>query len=335
MIEQITNYLCNLININTTIESNNEIKGVLYIKKVFDEIGIENKIYEPYPNKGNIYAIIRGESEQSILLHSHIDTADYSDEDWIFPPNKATVFNNCIVGRGSLDCKGLTAIWMATMKDIYSNEKKPKNTIVFLCSCDEESDGQYGTKWIVDNTNILDNVKLVLGEGGGYPIPLENDVYFTIQTGEVYTNSKETNYTQDKIDQIFDKAIKMGYYNKNTLDFYNKRHLQTKRRIPDRYFYENINTLLNDGDIFNYRQIFNLIEKELKNINNNYKLLPVITPGYSDNRFFREIKIPTLGFFPLDIKNNISGIHGANEYISYKSLKLSYNILHKIIDSIP
>ena len=34
--------LCNLININTTIDSNNEIEGVLYIKEVFDNLGIEN-----------------------------------------------------------------------------------------------------------------------------------------------------------------------------------------------------------------------------------------------------------------------------------------------------
>lgn len=330
MIKQVVNYLSNLININTTIDSNNETEGVLYIKKVFDEIGIENKIYEPIPNKGNLYAVIRGESQQSILLHSHIDTANYSEENWLFPPDKATIFNNCVVGRGTLDCKGLTAIWMAIMENIYLSDKKHKNTIIFLCTCDEESDGQYGTKWIIDNTNILDNVKLVLGEGGGYPIQLDNNIYFTIQTGEIYMDSEETNYTQDKIDEIFNKAIKMGYYNQNTLEFYNKRHLQTKRKIPDKYFYENVDILLNKSHTFNHEHIFNLIEKELS----GYKLLPVITPGYSDNRLFREKEIPTLGFFPLDIKNNISGIHGANEYISFKSLKFSYEILSKTISHI-
>lgn len=327
MIKQVVNYLSNLININTTIDSNNETEGVLYIKKVFDEIGIENKVYEPVLNKGNLYAVIKGESQQSILLHSHIDTANYSEQNWLFPPDKATIFNNCAVGRGTLDCKGLTAIWMAIMRNIYLSDKKPKNTIIFLCTCDEESGGKYGTKWVINNTNILDNVKLVFGEGGGYPIQLDNNIYFTIQTGEIYMHSEETNYTQDKIDEIFNKAIKMGYYNQNTLEFYNKRHLQTKRKIPDRYFYENVDILLSKSHPFNHEFIFNLIEKELT----GYKLLPVITPGYSDNRLFREKGIPTLGFFPLDIKNNISGIHGANEYISFKSLKFSYEVLSKII----
>ena len=108
MIHQTTvDYLCNLINIDTTINSNNEIEGILYIKEVFDKIGIENKVYEPVSGKGNIIATIKGKSDDAIILHSHIDTANYNAENWLFPPQKATLVNNCIVGRGTLDCKGL------------------------------------------------------------------------------------------------------------------------------------------------------------------------------------------------------------------------------------
>ncbi len=328
----IIDYLCNLININTTIDSNNEIEGILYIKKVFDEIGIKSDVYEPVSGKGNILAIIKGKSKDAILLHSHIDTANYEAENWLFPPNKSTIINNCIVGRGALDCKGLTAIWMAIMKDLFSSGKKLKNTIIFMCSCDEETTGKYGTEWLLGNTNILDNVKLVLGEGGGYPIRLEHDYYFTIQTGEITEElGKSSNYTEYKVKRIFNRAIDLGYYNQNTLNFYNNSHFQTKRRIPKQYFYENIETFLYNNKKVNYQDYFNIIETELKRINHNYKLLPVITPGYSDNRFFRQKEVSTLGFFPLHIKNNISGIHGNNEYISFKSLELSYMILSKII----
>ena len=105
MIHQTTvDYLCNLINIDTTINSNNEIEGILYIKEVFDKIGIENKVYEPVSGKGNIIATIKGKSDDAIILHSHIDTANYNAENWLFPPQKATLVNNCIVGRGTLDC---------------------------------------------------------------------------------------------------------------------------------------------------------------------------------------------------------------------------------------
>lgn len=341
MIHQTTvDYLCNLINIDTTIYSNNEIEGILYIKEVFDKIGIENKVYEPVSGKGNIIATIKGKSDDAIVLHSHIDTTNYNAENWLFPPHKATLINNCIVGRGTLDCKGLVAIWMDIMKYFHlnnRNDKELKNTLIFICSCDEESDGRFGTEWLLNNTPVSNNIKLVFGEGGGYPIPLGEDIYFTIQTEEVYIDENSqikntsTNYTENKINEIFNKAIELGYYNQNTLNFYNNRHLQNKRKIAQECFYENIDIILENtktGMFFDYnKKLFNIIENNLININKKYKLLPIITPGYSDNRFFRQRGKPTIGFFPLDIKNNISGIHGNNEYISFKSLTLSYNIL--------
>lgn len=333
-------YLCNLINIDTTINSNNEIEGILYIKEVFDKIGIENKVYEPVSGKGNIIATIKGKSDDAIILHSHIDTANYNAENWLFPPYKATLINNCIVGRGTLDCKGLIAIWMDIMKYFYLNNcngKELKNTLIFICSCDEEGDGKYGTDWLLNNTPVSNNIKLVFGEGGGYPIPLGEDIYFTIQTEEVYINKNSkikntsTNYTENKINEIFNKAIELGYYNQNTLNFYNYRHLQNKRKIAQECFYENIDIILENKEVdilcdYN-KKIFTIIENKLNNINPKYKLLPIITPGYSDNRFFRQRGIPTIGSFPLDIKNNISGIHGNNEYISFKSLTLSHDVL--------
>lgn len=241
MIHQTTvDYLCNLINIDTTINSNNEIEGILYIKEVFDKIGIENKVYEPVSGKGNIIATIKGKSDDAIILHSHIDTANYNAENWLFQPQKATLVNNCIVGRGTLDCKGLVAIWMDIMKYFYLNNcngKELKNTLIFICSCDEEGNGKFGAKWLLNNKTVSNSIKLVFGEGGGYPIPLGEDIYFTIQTEEVYINEnsqiKNTsiNYTENKINEIFNKAIELGYYNQNTLNFYNYRHLQNKRKI--------------------------------------------------------------------------------------------------------
>ena len=341
MIHQtIVDYLCNLINIDTTINSNNEIEGILYIKEVFDKIGIENKVYEPVSGKGNIIATIKGKSDDAIILHSHIDTANYNAENWLFPPYKATLINNCIVGRGTLDCKGLIAIWMDIMKYFYLNNcngKELKNTLIFICSCDEEGDGKYGTDWLLNNTPVSNNIKLVFGEGGGYPIPLGEDIYFTIQTEEVYINKNSkikntsTNYTENKINEIFNKAIELGYYNQNTLNFYNNRQLQNKRKIAQECFYENIDIILENKEVdilcdYN-KKIFTIIENKLNNINPKYKLLPIITPGYSDNRYFRQRGIPAIGFFPLDIKNNTSGIHGNNEYISFKSLTLSHDVL--------
>lgn len=332
-IKQIIDYLINLINIDTTIGSNNEIEAANYIKDVFNSFNISSKIYEPRPGRGSIFSIIKGKCDESIILYSHLDTATYTDENWLFPPNRATISNNCIVGRGTLDCKGLTAIWMKIFIDIHLKKEAPQKNIIFLACADEEAGGEFGLKWILNNTNILDNTYLVLSEGGGYPIALKNEYYFTIQTGEILPNLKKSTleYIDKQIEKIFHAAITKGYYNENTLKFYRNIDLQGKRKIPSEYFYENLETLLNNDYKYDYKDYFEIIENKLKSFAPNYKLLPFVTPGYSDNRFFRERNIPTLGFFPLNIKNNISGIHGANEYISFKSIEIAYTILSSLI----
>ena len=59
--------------------------------------------------------------------------------------------------------------------------------------------------------------------------------------------------------------------------------------------------------------------------------MPCITPGYSDNREFRKAGVPVIGFFPLDIRNSLRGIHGVNEYITEASLALAYRVMTGIL----
>lgn len=341
MIADISNYLCNLININTITDSFNESEAAIYIKNLFDELNIYSKIYEPVSGKGSIYAILHGETNQSIVLHSHLDTVDYNSENWYFPPNKATIFKNLIVGRGSLDCKGLTSIWIYIFKKIYESNKPLKKNLIFLATSDEENGGHFGTEYVLNNSDLLDkNIELVLGEGGGYPIPLGDDFFFTLQTGEIYDELIENhcrenfNYTTDIINNIFEKAKKLGYYNENTDYFYNNLDLQKNRKISQECFYKDIDLLLSNNHGFDNNSLFELFSNEIKSINPKYKILPTITPGYSDNRFFRMKNIKTLGFFPLDPQNYITGIHGNNEYISFESLELAYSLLFKIISKL-
>ena len=60
------------------------------------------------------------------------------------------------------------------------------------------NDSKRKIKQLYDSDSVLfeetllvsNNIKLVFGEGGGYPITLGKDIYFTIQTEEVYINEK-------------------------------------------------------------------------------------------------------------------------------------------------
>jgi carboxypeptidase PM20D1 len=50
---------------------------------------------------------------------------------------------------------------------------------------------------------------------------------------------------------------------------------------------------------------------------------PILFPASTDNNFFRQYQIPTYGVIPVVFsRENLDGIHGENEYICIKDLKL-------------
>lgn len=328
-------HLNHLISLDTTVNSENELPAAIYIKTVMDQHKIPAEIFTPIANRGNIYVQIDGIDSQKILVHTHLDTADFMKGS----TNKLIKKDNLFFGRGTLDCKGLIAVWMQVIIDLYSELGKPHKTLAFVAVADEESTGNYGTKWLMEHTDCFQDVLLVIGEGGGYSVEAEDKIYFTFQTGEIEDNYNETasSISNKQREQIVKNAIKKNYYNQNTLEYFQEdSNFENKRCISRESFYlgvqDLIDTIPESNILGNYYAIF---EKTLQEFNQDYMLLPVISPGYSDNRFFRRKGIDTIGFFPLDPLNYIGGIHGQYECISKDSIFFSYhyfkNLLKKLI----
>ena len=371
----IIDILKDLINIDTRKSQNNEIEIARYLKSQFDDMKISYETFEPSLGKGSIIARIPGETEECVVLYSHIDTEDFGDvQKWNHYPGEAIQVANKIFGRGALDCKGLIALWLGIMNHISCSGKKPLKTLVFIAVADEESGGHQGTKWLLENTDYFRNCILVLSEGGGYPLKLGSKVYFTCQVGEKEQISFPNTYSKREFyyfgNPIINllKSLKVRVVNFNAVIFIIEQLLNRKAKrkisindlLKNRYQiqkgYVIIDKLpyIEDNKILSYipyihnmkyskiatgytrinNSVYKIIEKELKKHNKNHYLLPVITPGYSDNRFFRNKGIKVFGFFPLDYSNGISGIHGINEYITTDSISLSYKILLGIVEQL-
>jgi len=68
--------LSRYIQIDTTNPPGNEIKAAQFFKEIFDREGIESRIVESAPGRGNIYARLRGDgSKKPIILRNHADVA--------------------------------------------------------------------------------------------------------------------------------------------------------------------------------------------------------------------------------------------------------------------
>lgn len=348
MRQMVKEILKNLINFNTTCEHANEKQCALYIQEFFERHRIETGIFEPYPQRCSVYGRICGESEQTIVLHAHLDTADYGDEaEWCFPAQYATERKKCICGRGALDCKSQLAVWMQIMVEISlgirdareSKKGRPVCTLLMLATADEEQGGEKGTKWLTEHTDLLQNAVLVLGEGGGFPFPFKDRLYYTFQTGEKLDDDRispeRTDMSYDNARDILWCGIQKGYYSKNILAYYEQRDTIYGRRLDIDSLWRGMSDYLRHAEKTDlYQKYGRLFTTALQKYRPQADIMPVITPGYSDNRYFRALGIPTIGFFPLDLHNSLSGIHGKNEYISEVSLELAGNVLKEIVKSL-
>ncbi|HBH13190.1 MAG TPA: hypothetical protein DDX29_08760 [Clostridiales bacterium] len=369
--EYIIGILTDLININTTKSANNETEAARYLQEKCQIMGMECELYEPFRGKGSLVATINGRKQDSIALYCHLDTDDCIDIDsWQFSPLEATSICDCIFGRGAIDCKGLAAVWMGVLDRIIQEEIVPQKTIKFFAVCDEESGGEKGLRWLIDNTNHFENINLVLSEGGGFPVQSDEKTYFTVQTGERERITIKKSYNKknilENLNQVaIEEGIEAKAFNLDTKDYLthvkSENNLKKKRKIDTENFY-NFMFDYHEDNIFIYKMPFtgmkdivkeeyiiehmqtgpvkdlscylDIIQKKLLKIDDGYRILPFVTPGFSDNRYFRLQGIDTIGFFPLDINNHVSGVHGINEYITKESIELSVEILYHLIKSI-
>ncbi len=132
-------------------------------------VGLEAKLYESGSGgRTNLIARLPGRdrTKRPLLLLNHMDVVPVDPARWKQDPFGAQIENGVLWGRGSLDMKStgvqeLTALILLKRLGIL-----PARDVVFLATCDEESDGVYGAAWMIQHHWDELNPEYVLDEGG-------------------------------------------------------------------------------------------------------------------------------------------------------------------------
>jgi len=103
-----------LIQIPSRNPPGEEKRCAEYIYSKLKEFGLETYLVnEPFNNRPQVVAIVRGRSENTIILNGHIDTVPEGDpESWSMDPFSGKVKDGFLYGRGSVDMKSALAIMM-------------------------------------------------------------------------------------------------------------------------------------------------------------------------------------------------------------------------------
>jgi len=183
--EEATAFLQKLVRFDTTNPPGNELACARWIAEVFENEGIPSTVLEPAPGRGSIVARIPGNGPgRPLLLLSHLDVVPAVAEDWDHDPFGGELIDGEVWGRGTLDMKSLTAIWMVLFLTVKRLGLTPGRDLVFAAVADEEMGGTWGARWLTENKPDLVDCEFVLNEGGGLGLELGGRTIYTYQTGE-------------------------------------------------------------------------------------------------------------------------------------------------------
>ncbi len=172
-----------------------EIQAVKFIQEKFDEVGVDYKIVEPRPGRGNIIARINGDGSSNkgaVLLNSHLDTVRAShdrwqEEGWKHDPFGGVIDqeDGCLYGRGTIDMKNMAAMCVALFRFLQKNDIKLSRDLIFAGIADEErTDSTWGAKYLVENAPELIEADVVFSEVGGFSMNMLGKEIYPIQIAE-------------------------------------------------------------------------------------------------------------------------------------------------------
>ena len=141
-----------------------------------------------HPKEGGLVAILPGLDAKAkpVLMLAHIDVVEAKPEDWTRDPLTLIEENGYFFGRGAVDDKAMSAIWVDTMARFRKEGFKPRRTLKMALTCGEETAGAFnGAEYLAKNKRDLIDAAFAVNEGGGGLNDKDGKpIYLGIQVGE-------------------------------------------------------------------------------------------------------------------------------------------------------
>ncbi len=175
-----------LLRIDTHNPPGNETEACDLVARSLAADGIEARILEKSPGRGNLVAVLdgAGSKDDRLVLSGHLDVVPVEGQTWSAPPFGATVQNGVLYGRGALDMKHMVAMSVMVLKAIKRSGKPLKRGLVLALVADEEVGGGLGAAYLVDEHPALVAGRYLLGEVGGMSLQVGSVPVVPVQVAE-------------------------------------------------------------------------------------------------------------------------------------------------------
>ena len=175
------------LRVDTTNPPGNEMKAVAFYKKILDQEGIENRVFEYSTGRGDLWARIRhstSEAKRPVILLNHMDVVTSDASHWRVPPFSGEIKDGYLWGRGAQDMKDEGLAQLVALVMLKREKVELDRDVIFLAVADEEVDGA-GTDWfIAHQRDLLGNAEFLINEGGENLLEQGRVKYIGVDVGE-------------------------------------------------------------------------------------------------------------------------------------------------------
>jgi acetylornithine deacetylase/succinyl-diaminopimelate desuccinylase-like protein len=130
--------------------------------------GVELALHEPGEGVVNLVARVTGDGPgRRLVLNGHLDTYPVNEAlPWTVDPLGGLVRDGRLYGRGAADMKGGIAASMTALAVLAAHRNLWRGEAVLALAGDEESMGQLGTQWLIDNVECARGDAVIIGDAG-------------------------------------------------------------------------------------------------------------------------------------------------------------------------
>lgn len=175
------------LRIDTTNPPGNEGRAAAFFKKIFDQEGIENRVFDYAPQRADLWARVphtTAEAKRPVILLNHMDVVTSDASHWRVPPFSGEVVNGSIYGRGAQDMKSEGLAQLVVMVMLKREQVALDRDVIFLAVSDEEAAGA-GTDWfIAQQRDLLGNAEFLVNEEGENLLDGSRVRYIGVDVGE-------------------------------------------------------------------------------------------------------------------------------------------------------
>ena len=149
--EELLKLCSDMIRIPSINPPGNVDEIVHYIKQYLEGYGIPYEVVAAREDKPNILARYGNAEGKTLVFNGHCDVVPAGDEEkWMFPPFSGEIKDGIMLGRGTSDMKCGLGAAMFAMCLLASQKTELSGNVLLTVVPDEETGGEFGTKWLRD-----------------------------------------------------------------------------------------------------------------------------------------------------------------------------------------